>query len=98
MREIKVSREAGFISVIIKKSEKEKTSFFAKGVKGSLLWPTINAPGYLCVVAQRTGVNEHGKCPLFLIEEAIEQLSKDLFEKLVSCRKRLSCGIFFNDL
>lgn len=97
MREIEVRREGSFITVIVKKSEKEKISFFVKEIRGSLLWPTVNTPGYLCVMGQKTGINVYGKCPLFLIEEAVEQLSKDLFEKLIEFRKRFSCRQFYND-
>jgi len=97
MREIKVVREGGFINVTIKKSEKKKISFFAKGVKGSLRWPTIHSPGYLCVVAQKVGINAYGKSPLFLLEEHTERLSKDLFKVLIDSRKRFSCVQFYND-
>jgi hypothetical protein len=98
MRKIEIRREGSFITVIIKKEEKEPVSFFAKEIRGSLVWPTISALGYVCVLVQKTGIDIHGKCPLFFIEEAVEESSKALFDKLVDYRKRFSCGIFFNDL
>jgi len=96
MKEINVQREGSYINVTIK-TDKEKIGFFCKDIRGALVWPTVDSPGYYAIFCQKVDVNPQGKSPLLLLSEGQEELPKDLFQRLVKDAKRLACGQFYTD-
>ena len=98
MKNIFAHREGNFIKVMMTEPNKGDVIFFAKDIRGALVWPTIESPGYYCIVAQRTQLNQRAKLPLVLLTEFEASLPKQLFHQLKKDAKKYACGQFYNQV
>ena len=71
--------------------------FFAGDIRGTLVWPTPESPGYYCILAQQTHINESGKLPIVLLTEYEALLPKQIFQQLQKDSRKYSCEKFYND-
>jgi len=97
MEDISVRRTNFDMSVTVKKPDGKQTTFVCRDIRGALVWPTLNSPGYYCIFAQRNDPTPQGKLPLQLLGEASLELPKQIFQKLMQDAKRLGCYEFYND-
>ena len=97
MEDISVRRTNFDMSVTLKKPDGKQTTFFCRDIRGALVWPTLNSPGYYCIFAQRNDSTPQGKLPLQLLGETVEELPKHIFQNLMKDAKRLGCYEFYND-
>ncbi len=93
---ISVKNDGWGISVITK-TDKGQTVFFCRDIRGALVWPTLNSPGYYCIFAQRNDATSQGKLPLHFLGEVAAELPKQVFQKLVEHSKKLACREFYHD-
>jgi len=97
MKDTFATRQGSYIKVTIKEAGKPDSMFFAKDIRGALVWPTAEAPGYYCILAQRTNLNEKGKLPLVFLTEFQSNLPKETFQQLKKDALKYACGQFYND-
>ena len=72
--------------------------FFAKEIKGALVWPTAKNPGYYCILCQKEQFNDMGKCPLVLLQERAEQQPMELFKTMLTDAQDFSTHDWIVDL
>ena len=84
----KVMRTGSSVSVTKRREDGKEEIFFCRDVRGVLVWPVGEFPGYAAVFALRDQMNDHGKFPLVLLGEVVEsnpgELFKELFKKSIS--------------
>lgn len=97
MRDTFATREGKFIKVTVKGDNKADVIFFAQDIRAALVWPTADAPGYYCILAQKTQLNERGKLPLVFLTEFQANLPKQIFQQLKKDAVKYACGQFYND-
>lgn len=97
MDDILVNRNTMGISATVKKPDGKQITFFCRDIRGALVWPTINSPGYYCIFGQRDDVTPQGKLPLQFLGEASLELPKQIYQKVMQDAKRFVCYEFYND-
>ena len=97
MKDIFAHREGSYIKVVIKEDNKADVLFFAKDIRGALVWPTADSPAYYCILAQRDHLNARGKLPLVFLAEFQSNLPKEIFQRLKKDARKYACGQFYND-
>lgn len=97
MQETIVSRTGSEIMVTLKTQGKADIAFPCRDIRGALVWPTVNSPGYFCIIAQHVHPNEQGKLPLRLLYEYEDELPNNVFKDLIDQARIYSCCTYYND-
>jgi len=88
----------GSASVNVNYDEDGKTlMFFAKDVRGCLVWPSVNHPGYYAIFALKQLINDNGKFPLVLLYEESNTKVSQLFRNCFLNARRYECREFYAD-
>ena len=72
--------------------------FFAREIKGSLIWPTATNPGYYAILCQKEAFNDAGKAPLVLLCERTEEKLMEFFKAMLAHGQDFSCSDWIVDL
>lgn len=69
--------------VVSNDSRSKEIVYALRSVRAAVSWPTRFSRIYFLVMAQLLAPNEEGKCPLVLIDEAIDESPARLFQRLI---------------
>ena len=72
-------------------------NFIVETVRGGILWPAVESPGYFCILGQRPTFNDFKKKPLVLLAEHSTDLPQKLIETITIETRRMMCRDIFCD-
>lgn len=99
MNPIEHAEHRGGLIELIYEGDQED-NFKVDIIRGGLMWPASEYPGYLCILGQRPKFNEAPKArrkPLVLLAEHQVDLPKEMIAAITKEIRRLLCRSFFVD-
>ncbi len=85
----------GGIEIVHKYDQED--NFIVETVRGGIMWPGKESPGYMCILGQRPKYNKFRKKPLVLLAEHSIGLPQKMIETICAETRRLMCRELFCD-
>jgi len=86
-----------FLNIIHEEVKDQIDNFKVDLVRGGIIWPAANNPGYICIVGQLPNFNKARKKPLILLAEHVCDLPQKLIETISAETRRMICRAYYSD-